>query len=141
MGFIHDNHERLHPDPDKQSDNAFRDLIRILSVIRDKNDKYSKYIETGVVNIGDPCIIVINDSLLQPFDMPMIGLTEQVKNGVSGLPLAVEALLGCGFCFWNASESPDKAEILRSIRTEIQKKNGASIKTDAFVKRKSHKFH
>ncbi len=131
--FIHDINSHLFPNGSKQASNAMRNLIRISSVIKDKNEKFIKYKENGIIKENEPCIIVINDSLLQPFNRSMIGLTHEIEKGKSGLPLAIEALLGCGACIWHTDNEIKQSEILRTVRRKITKDNGSVIQTDNFL--------
>ena len=128
-----DTSNRLNPTGVGSENLSTWQLWRITAAIKEKKEKFEKYInsEHFEVKESDFCIIVINDSLLEPFDLPMYGLTQEVTHGVSGLPLAAEAVYGIGHCYWEDKETP--SVLLRRKRNKVLNKNGSPIKLNGFL--------
>lgn len=128
-----DGRKRINPDPSDIYDNNTYRLWRITAAIKEKKEKFAKYIKSEDYDVksDDACIIVINDSLLEPLDLPMFGLTQEVSSGISGLPLAVEALYGIGGSYW--SEDENGQVILRKVRNEVLNKNNSPINLQGFL--------
>jgi hypothetical protein len=62
-------------------------------VIETKANIIKGYIEKKIIPEDEPVVIVVNDSLFYPLDVYMVGVTEEVQKGSSGLPFVIEALL------------------------------------------------
>lgn len=82
--------------PEKR-DLVFRErLLSVTSAIKDKLKKFEAHKSAGHVPEGAHYIIVINDSLLLPYDQPWYGVQAELCFGDSILPIAVDATLGSG---------------------------------------------
>ncbi|ENJ9209605.1 hypothetical protein AB2U99_002929 [Klebsiella oxytoca] len=82
--------------PEKR-DLVFRErLLSVTSAIKDKLKKFEAHKSAGHVPEGAHYIIVINDSLLLPYDQPWYGVQAELCFGDSTLPIAVDATLGSG---------------------------------------------
>ncbi|TCW52219.1 hypothetical protein EDC53_101569 [Phytobacter diazotrophicus] len=81
----------------EERDLVFRErLLSVTSAIKDKLKKYEAHKSAGHVPEGAHYIIVINDSLLLPYDQPWYGVQAELCFGDSTLPIAVDATLGSG---------------------------------------------
>lgn len=69
-------------------------LLKMTGVIETKANIIKGYIEKKIIPEDEPVVIVVNDSLFYPLDVYMVGVTEEVQKGSSGLPFVIEALLG-----------------------------------------------
>ncbi|EGO7940887.1 hypothetical protein FFW82_26150, partial [Escherichia coli] len=78
-----------------ERDFVFRErLLSVTSVIRSKLEKFKEHKSAGHVPEGAHYIIVINDSLLLPYEKPWYGAIAELCFGDSTLPIAVDATLG-----------------------------------------------
>lgn len=81
-------------DPEDQ-DTVFRErLLSVTSAIKDKLKKFEDHKAKGHVPETAHYIIVVNDSLLLPYDQPWYGVLGELCFGGSTLPIAVDATLG-----------------------------------------------
>lgn len=81
----------------EERDLVFRErLLSVTSAIKDKLKKFETHKSAGHVPEGAHYIIVINDSLLLPYDQPWYGVLAELCFGDSTLPIAVDATLGSG---------------------------------------------
>ncbi|ESR69189.1 hypothetical protein T266_22495 [Pseudomonas aeruginosa VRFPA05] len=78
-------------------DTVFRErLLSVTSAIKDKLKKFEDHKAAGHVPEAAHYIIVVNDSLLLPYDQPWYGVLGELCFGDSTLPIAVDATLGSG---------------------------------------------
>lgn len=81
----------------EERDLVFRErLLSVTSAIKDKLEKFEAHKSAGHVPEGAHYIIVVNDSLLLPYDQPWHGVQAELCFGDSTLPIAVDATLGSG---------------------------------------------
>lgn len=81
----------------EERDLVFRErLLSVTSAINDKLTKLEAHKAAGHVPEGAHYIIVVNDSLLLPYDQPWYGVLAELCFGDSTLPIAVDATLGSG---------------------------------------------
>ncbi|WES86925.1 hypothetical protein [Dickeya fangzhongdai] len=81
----------------EERDLVFRErLLSVTSAIKDKLEKFEAHKSAGHVPEGAHYIIVVNDSLLLPYDQPWYGAMAELCFGDSTLPIAVDATLGSG---------------------------------------------
>lgn len=81
----------------EERDLVFRErLLSVTSAIKDKLEKFEAHKTAGHVPEGAHYIIVVNDSLLLPYDQPWYGVQAELCFGNSTLPIAVDATLGSG---------------------------------------------
>ncbi|WP_204787385.1 hypothetical protein [Aeromonas sobria] len=78
-------------------DAVFRErLLSVTSAIKGKLKKFEDHKATGYVPEAAHYIIVVNDSLLLPYDQPWYGVMGELCFGDSTLPIVVDATLGSG---------------------------------------------
>jgi hypothetical protein len=65
----------------------FFSIVENDRVIETKANIIKGYIEKKIIPEDEPVVIVVNDSLFYPLDVYMVGVTEEVQKGSSGLPL------------------------------------------------------
>ncbi|MDR6236460.1 hypothetical protein [Pseudomonas oryzihabitans] len=95
----------------KERDLVFRErLLSVTSAIKGKLESFENHKSAGHVPKGAHYIIVINDSLLLPYDQPWYGVLAELCFGDSTLPITVDATLGSG--------SIDFADILAEAPSE-----------------------
>jgi len=83
--------------PTEERDIVFRErLLSVTSAIKDKLKRFEAHKSAGHVPEGAHYIIVINDSLLLPYDQPWYGVLAELCFGDSTLPITVDATLGSG---------------------------------------------
>lgn len=81
----------------EERDLVFRErLLSVTSAIKDKLKKFEAHKSARHVPEGAHYIIVVNDSLLLPYDQPWHGVQAKLCIGDSTLPIAVDATLGSG---------------------------------------------
>ncbi|EKN3724293.1 TPA: hypothetical protein ACPZRY_001769 [Yersinia enterocolitica] len=81
----------------EERDLVFRErLLSVTSAIKDKLERFEAHKSAGHVPEGAHYIIVVNDSLLLPYDQPWYGVLAELCFGDSTLPIAVDATLGSG---------------------------------------------
>ena len=81
----------------EERDLVFRErLLSVTSALKDKLKKFEAHKSAGHVPEGAHYIIVINDSLLLPYDKPWYGAMAEVCFGDCTLPIVVDATLGSG---------------------------------------------
>ncbi|MFP1902170.1 hypothetical protein ACLEDY_09295 [Lonsdalea quercina] len=81
----------------EERDLVFRErLLSVTSAIKDKLEKFEAHKSAGHVPEGAHYIIVVNDSLLLPYDQPWYGAMDELCFGDSTLPIAVDATFGSG---------------------------------------------
>ena len=108
-------------------------LLKMTGVIETKANIIKGYIEKKIIPEDEPVVIVVNDSLFYPLDVYMVGVTEEVQKGSSGLPFVIEALLGLDRPYWQPPESPTEPYQLKwNTRTDVFKDNGSPVSTDRF---------
>jgi len=79
----------------EERDLIFRErLLSTTSAIKDKLDKFEAHKAGGYVPEGAHYIIVVNDSLLLPYDQPWYGVLAELCFGDSTLPIVADATLG-----------------------------------------------
>lgn len=83
-------------DPEDR-DTVFRErLLSVTSAVKDKLKKFEYHKAKGHVPEATHYIIVVNDSLLLPYDQPWYGVLGELCFGDSTLPITVDATLGSG---------------------------------------------
>jgi type I restriction enzyme S subunit len=106
--------------PDKER------VLRCASVISDKQKKFTKYIESGIVKKSDCTVIAINVCQLAPHDFG--------DKGVSGYPLALEAVLPVGpLAAVMAPDGKIDGPAFNQYRPSIPKQKGAEVPADKFL--------
>ncbi|WP_220272426.1 hypothetical protein [Ectopseudomonas mendocina] len=81
----------------EERDLVFRErLLSVTSAIKEKLERFEAHKSAGHIPEGAHYIIVINDSLLLPYDQPWHGVLAELCFGESTLPIAVDATLGSG---------------------------------------------
>ncbi|APJ73844.1 TPA: hypothetical protein N6696_001580 [Escherichia coli] len=81
----------------EERDLVFRErLLSVTSAIKNKLKKFEAHKSAGHVPEGAYYIIVINDSLLLPYEQPWYGALAELCFGDSTLPIVVDATLGSG---------------------------------------------
>ncbi|HEK0788411.1 TPA: hypothetical protein SMP78_002619 [Proteus mirabilis] len=108
-------------------------LLKTTQSVQEKYKKIDGYIKDKIISKNDSTVIVINDSLLFPLNDYMIGLTCEVAEGYSGLPLIVEALVGIGQCYFHPNEDNENYQIVREFNRFINKTNGSPVETNLFL--------
>jgi len=80
----------------EERDLIFRErLLSTTSAIKDKLKKFELHKKGRHVPEGAHYIIVVNDSLLLPYDQPWYGVLAELCYGDSTLPIVADATLGC----------------------------------------------
>lgn len=129
--YVNDPKWMLNPNPDLTILNRRHTLLKISGAVRNKNLVFQNYIDKGLIGEDDICVIVINDSLLQPANMPMYGLTEHHVKGDSSQPIIAEALLGLGHQVWRQNEE-GRMTIATTIRDKIDNSNNKPVPLNFF---------
>lgn len=81
----------------EERDLVFRErLLSVTSAIKAKLKQFETHKSAGHVPEGAHYIVVVNDSLLLPYDQPWYGAKAELCFGDSTLPIAVDATLGSG---------------------------------------------
>ncbi|HCI9483986.1 hypothetical protein [Raoultella ornithinolytica] len=81
----------------EERDLVFRErLLSVTSAIKSKLKQFETHKSAGHVPEGAHYIIVVNDSLLLPYDQPWYGVLAELCFGDCTLPIAVDATLGSG---------------------------------------------
>ncbi|CNK95920.1 hypothetical protein N0H69_15385 [Yersinia alsatica] len=81
----------------EERDFVFRErLLSVTSAIKTKLKQFETHKSAGHVPEGAHYIIVVNDSLLLPYDQPWYGALAELCFGDSTLPIVVDATLGAG---------------------------------------------
>lgn len=79
----------------EERDLVFRErLLSTTSAIKDKLEKFENHKAGGHVPEGAHYIIVVNDSLLLPYNQPWYGALAEICFGDSTLPIVADATLG-----------------------------------------------
>lgn len=74
---------------------VFRErLLSVTSAIKAKREQFERHKKAGHVPVSTHYIIVVNDSLLLPYDQPWYGVMGELCFGNSSLPITVDATLG-----------------------------------------------
>jgi hypothetical protein len=128
-----DKNTRLCPTPENNENINHHLLLKMTGAVKEKYKKIEGYIRDGIIKPNDRVVIVVNDSLLSPLDMYMIGVNYEIVKGNSGLPLVVEALLGIGNSLWVESDEGGNYQIVRSERNTVLNHNNATISTNYFL--------
>lgn len=125
---------RLFPKHETESRLDYLALLKMLSAIKSKSEIIKKYIKQKVIPKNEPVVIVVNDSLFYPLDVRMVGVTEELYKGQSGLPLVIEALLGLDNPYWQPLESSHGSyQIMWRERASVLKDNGSLVPTNGFL--------
>jgi len=127
-----DPNYRLNPTQEGARLASYTTLLKTTAAVREKNKKIVTYINDGIISEGDATIIVINDSLFFPLDLPTIGLNCEIAEGCSGLPLIIEALMGIGQAHWIKNQSDNNHQIVRANNDFIINQNNSSVDTNRF---------
>jgi hypothetical protein len=124
---------RLFPEVDSTLDYLWGVLFRATNAIQTKQKKFAKDIKKGIVGPNDACVIVMNDSLLCPFDLPMFGVIHGAEKPVDGLlPLIVHAVMAKGYRYLEATDEP--SVMRRSApRDAVSNHNGGPVSLTGFL--------
>lgn len=128
-----DKNARLHPTPENNSSINLQLLLKMTGAVKEKYERIEGYIRDGIIKNNDRVIIIVNDSLLSPLDVYMVGVNYEIVKGNSGLPLVVEALLGIGNSLWMGPDERGSYQIVRSERSTILNHNNSPISTNYFL--------
>ncbi|MEJ4045249.1 hypothetical protein [Erwinia sp. SLM-02] len=81
----------------EERDLVFRErLLSVTSAIKAKLNQFETHKSSRHVPEGAHYIVVVNDSMLLPYDQPWYGAMAELCFGDSTLPIAVDATLGSG---------------------------------------------
>lgn len=132
LAKLADKKARLSPDAVNATNICHEFLLKMTGAVKEKYEKIQGYIRDGIIKDDDQVIIIVNDSLMSPLDVYMVGLTYEMTKGNSGLPLAVEAFLGIGNATWVEADGEGYQLIWRP-REFVRNKNNAPIFTNYFL--------
>ncbi|MNV24535.1 hypothetical protein D3C71_1156030 [compost metagenome] len=97
--------------PPQDRDLLFRErLLSVTSAIKDKLQKFEAHKLAGHVPEEAHYLIVVNDSLLLPYDQPWYGVMGELCFGDSTLPIVADATLGSGYIDFNEILGDDLSE-------------------------------
>jgi hypothetical protein len=71
-------------------------MLSVTSAINRKVDDYHKFKNSDIITGNEKYIIVVNDSLLLPYNKPWYGMMNNLCIADSSLPIVVDATLGAG---------------------------------------------
>ena len=101
-------------------------LLRWTAALKEKREKFQKYVENGIIPANEPTVIAINGcrlAYLFPDD-----------NGVSQMPVAIEATFPVGPIAVSISRDGQiDDEATRIPRYSIEYANRAEVRTDSFL--------
>jgi hypothetical protein len=133
LDILADKKTRLSPTTENNANINHQLLLKMTGAVKEKYEKIESYICDGIIKDNDRVIIVVNDSLLSPLDVYMVGVNYEIAKGNSGLPLVVEALLGIGNSLWVGPDERRNYQIIRSERNTVLNHNNAPISTNYFL--------
>ena len=101
-------------------------LLRWTAALKEKRDKFQRYVESGIIPATDPTVIAVNGCRLADWSID--------DNGISRMPLAVEATFPVGpIAVPISRDGLIDGEATRVPRYSIQNANGAEVRTDSFL--------
>lgn len=130
---LNDKTLRLHPDAEKKQDFYQHAMLKITAAIKEKKQKLIKYLSKKYIGADDVYVIVINDTLFWPNDLPMIGISHVAMPGSGSFPLAANCVYGIGNPFWERISEAGEFGIRHHLRTEIKTKYNSIVPTNIFL--------
>lgn len=130
---LDDKRLRLHPDAKKNQDFHQRAMLKITAAIKEKNQKLIRYCSKEYVGAKDVYVIVINDTLFWPNDLPMIGISHVAMSGSGSFPLVADCVYGIGSPFWGQLSEAGAFGIRHHPQAEIKTKNNSPVPTNIFL--------
>jgi type I restriction enzyme S subunit len=101
-------------------------LLRWTAALKEKHEKFQRYVQNGTIPMTDPTVIAINGCRLADWSAD--------DNGVSRMPLAVEATFPIGpIAVPISRDGRSDGEATRIPRYSIENANGAEVRTDSFL--------
>jgi type I restriction enzyme S subunit len=101
-------------------------LLRWTAALKEKRQKFQRYVENRTIPPTDPTVIAINGCRLADWSAD--------DNGVSRMPLAVEATFPVGpIAVPISRDGQIDGEARRTPRYSIQNANGSDVRTDSFL--------
>jgi hypothetical protein len=101
-------------------------LVRWTAALKEKREKFQRYVHNGTIPATDPTVIAINGSRLADWSAD--------DNGISRMPLALEATFPVGpIAVPISGGGRIDGEARRIPRYSIQNANGAEVKRTAFL--------
>jgi type I restriction enzyme S subunit len=101
-------------------------LLRWTAALKEKREKFQRYVESGIIAVTEPTVIAINGCRLCDFAID--------DHGISQMPFAVEATFPVGPIAVPVSrEGRIDGEARRIPRFSIENANGAEVRTDSFL--------
>jgi hypothetical protein len=101
-------------------------LLRWTAALKEKREKFQRYVEKGIILAIEPTVIAINGCRLCDFAID--------DHGISQMPFAVEATFPIGPIAVPISlDGQPAGEARRIARHSIQNANGAEVRTDSFL--------
>ncbi|MFV8988258.1 hypothetical protein [Serratia fonticola] len=83
-------------DQDERSTIFKERMLSVTSAINRKVDDYHKFKSSNIITGNEKYIVVVNDSLLLPYNKPWYGMMNNLCIADSSLPIVVDATLGAG---------------------------------------------
>lgn len=114
----------------EERDLMFRErLLSVTSAIKAKLEQFERHKSAGLVPEGAHYIIVVNDSLLLPYDQPWYGAMAELCFGDCTLPIVVDAVLGtASIDFTNIIDEATSEDNSYKFQNFVMKSNfGVSI--------------
>jgi hypothetical protein len=101
-------------------------LLRWTAALKEKHEKFQRYVENGIFSATEPIVIAINGCRLCDFAID--------DRGISQMPFAVEATFPVGPIAVPISlDGRADGEARRIPRYSIRNANGAEVPTDSFL--------
>ncbi|MBG5949108.1 hypothetical protein I5E72_05055 [Proteus terrae] len=114
----------------EERDLMFRErLLSVTSAIKAKLEQFERHKSAGLVPEGAHYIIVVNDSMLLPYDQPWYGAMAELCFGDCTLPIVVDAVLGtASIDFTNILDEATSEDNSYKFQNFVMKSNfGVSI--------------
>jgi hypothetical protein len=103
-----------------------RKLLRWTAALKEKREKFRRYVKNRIIPATDPTVIAINGCRLADWSID--------DNGISRMPLGVEATFPVGPIAVPVSQGGRiDGEARRIPRYSIKNANGAEVRTDSFL--------
>jgi hypothetical protein len=101
-------------------------LLRGTAALKEKREKFQRYVVNGIISATEPTVIAINGCRLCDFAID--------DHGISQMPLAVEATFPVGpIAVPISRDGRIDGEARRIPRYAIENANGAEVRTDSFL--------
>ncbi len=101
-------------------------LLRWTAALKEKHEKFQRYVENGIIAASEPTVIAINGCRLCEFAIN--------DRGISQMPFAVEATFPIGpIAVPISRDGRTDGEARRIPRYSIRNANGAEVPTDSFL--------